>query len=310
MKKALKWIGIGVGSLVVLLLLAVGLIYIISGSKLGTTYQAQATAVPLPTDSASLAQGHHLATAITKCVDCHGDNLGGKVFIDAQPLGVIVAPNLTSGKGGIGSEYTGTDWVRAIRHGVNREGGGLWIMPSDEYWYMDDRELGSIIAYVKSMPPVDNELEGSTLGILGRFLLTIGELPLIPADKIDATAGRPKSPTAGPTAAYGKHIAIIGGCVGCHGADLSGGPMAGSPPGWPDPANLTPHRDGLGRYTEEEFTQTIRTGVKKTGESMNNEHMPWRSASQMTEDEFHALWLYLQSVPPKPTGGNSEVQNS
>ena len=46
-------------------------------------------------------------------------------------FGTLAAPNLTRGAGGLGSTFTDTDWVRAIRHGIHRDGTSLLIMPSE-----------------------------------------------------------------------------------------------------------------------------------------------------------------------------------
>ncbi len=299
MKKALKWVGIILGSIVGLLLIALGVIYIWSSSNFGTTHEVQADAITIPSDSASLARGQHLVTAIAKCADCHGADFSGKVVIDEPILGVLVGPNLTSGNGGIGKDYTDQDWIRAIRYGVNKEGVGLKLMPSNEYWYASDEELGAIIAYIKSVPPVDAESKESSVGPLGRLLYVTGTLPLVQVENIDVAGQRPAVPVPAPSVEYGKHLAYVGGCVGCHGEDLAGGPIPGFPPDWPPAANLTRDLEGFGGRTQADFAQTLRTGIKKDGTQMNNEYMPWRSASQMYDDEITALWLYMQSLPAK-----------
>lgn len=301
MRRTFKWIGIVLGGLIGLVLLALGIVYIISSAELGTEYEITAETIAIPTDSASLAHGQHRVRAISKCADCHSENLGGKVFIDEFPFGKIIAPNLTSGKGGIGTTYTDQDWVRAIRYGVNREKKGLLFMPSNEYWHNSDAELGEIIAYVKSLPPVDNELEESSVGPLGRVLYVTGQLPLVPVELIDLTAQRAAVPSEGATAEYGKHLVTVSGCAGCHKEDLSGGKMPGTPPDWPAPSNLTPHPHGLGSYTEADFFTALRQGKKKTGEQMDPLYMPWKATALMKDDEIRAVWAYLRTVPPKET---------
>ncbi|MEZ4658159.1 MAG: hypothetical protein R2911_11345 [Caldilineaceae bacterium] len=76
-------------------------------------------AVEVPTDAAAIVTGQRLA-AISSCIECHGADLSGTVFVDEAPIGYIPAPNLTSGQGGIGGIYTDADWEGAIRHGVAR----------------------------------------------------------------------------------------------------------------------------------------------------------------------------------------------
>ena len=106
-------------SLVVLLLVAMGGIYAWSGARMGRAYEVAPVPVPVADDSATLARGEHVA-AIRGCADCHGEDMGGGVFLDEMPVARLPASNLTSGAGGVASRYrTDADWVRAIRDGVD-----------------------------------------------------------------------------------------------------------------------------------------------------------------------------------------------
>jgi mono/diheme cytochrome c family protein len=301
MRRALKWIGIGLGGLLGLLVLAVVGVYVVSGAKLNMTYAVQPPPVAIPTDQASVVRGQHLVVATTKCVDCHGQNLSGGLFLDAGPVGVVYAPNLTRGRGSATVDYTDIDWDRAVRHGVRPDGRGLLIMPADEYHALSDADFGAVIAYVKSVPAVDNEVPKPEIRLLGHILHLAGQLPLIVAERIDHTAARSAAPPAGPTAAYGAYLAQTGGCVGCHGPGLSGGRLPGTPPEIPPATNLTPGGAMQG-WTEDDFKRALRAGRRPNGSELDP-FMPWRAAGQMTDDEIRALWLYLQSVPPKATGG-------
>jgi hypothetical protein len=83
---------------------------------------------------------------------------------------------------------------------------------------------------------------------------------------------------------------------------LSGGEIPGFPPEWPSAPNLTSGEGGrLPGWGEEGFIQIIKTG-QKHGRAINPEYMPWESYRHMTEDELRAVYLYLQSLPPKPFG--------
>src|SRR5512138_1899929 len=116
---------------------------------------------------------------------------------ERPPEPAAAIPNLTSGAGGIGATNTDEDWVLAIRHGVGHDGRGLILMPSRVWYYLSDEDLADLIAYLKSLPPVDNELPNSELGPLGRVMLTLGQLPemLLPnVTMIDHYAPRPVAP--------------------------------------------------------------------------------------------------------------------
>ena len=121
MKKLLKWIGISLLTLAGAALLAVAVLVFLGGRKLSATRTVEVASVAVPGDAAAIERGAHLAR--TRCVFCHGDDMGGKKFIDDASFMIVNAPNLTRGAGGLGSTYADdATWVRAIRHGVNSQG--------------------------------------------------------------------------------------------------------------------------------------------------------------------------------------------
>lgn len=303
MQRWLKGIAWMIGGVLGLGVLAVGAAYAASEVRFRKSYAVPSEpALSIAADSATLVRGQHLATAITKCVDCHGDQLDGKPFIDDPVLGRVVALNLTRGKGGLGDSLTDADLERAIRHGVARDGRSLRTMPSQEYQYLSDADLAAIVAYIRSRPAVDHELPPTKLKLLPRVLLVTGQLPFLSAEEVAAHPGAPMSVAPAPTLAYGRYLARVGGCTGCHGPTLSGGKIATGDPKWPPAANLTP-AGNLGRWSEAEFVQTLRSGKRPDGSAVNPA-MPWKLAGVMTDDEMHALWLYLKSVPSKEFGGH------
>ncbi|MBW3570894.1 MAG: cytochrome c, partial [Gemmatimonadetes bacterium] len=258
----MKWIKRIALGLVAVIVLVVAVVYGVSEMQLRKKYEVpQVAALNVTSDPAQIARGQHLATAVAKCTDCHTVDLGGKLFIDGGPLGTVYSSNLTAGKGGVLARYSNPQLETAIRHGVARDGRGLMIMPSDEYAYLSDQDVSAIIAYLRSLRPVDREQPASKLGPLGRALLTAGALPLIPAARIDhdtPPASRSRVPPVGPTREYGQYLVSVGGCRGCHGPNLVGGP---SPvPGAPAAANITP-AGAIGPWSEADFTRAIRTGT-------------------------------------------------
>jgi hypothetical protein len=189
MKVILRRAGIVVGSIVALLVVVACVGFFLSERHVSRRYVVEAESIPIPTDSLSIERGRHLARAIAKCADCHTATLAGQVFIDNAALGRFVPLNLTRGKGGLGSMLKDADWVRAIRHGVGHDGRALRIMPSDEFQHLSVGDLGAIIAYAKSVAPVDNELPPNTLGPLTRALLVTNQMPLF-ARKTSTTRRR------------------------------------------------------------------------------------------------------------------------
>jgi len=295
-KKVLKWIGIVLGGLVGLLVLAALVLYLLGTSQLDKKYDVPVKAINVPADAQAVGRGEHLA-AIFMCTRCHTENLGGEVYFDVPGMVSIPTPNLTTGSGGVGAAYSNEDLVRAIRHGVNRDGQALFIMPAKAFQYLSDADLEAIIAYVRSMPPVDNSLPERRVELMGRLMMGAGMFPPFAAGQIDHTSPPASAPNPGVTAEYGQYLAHI--CTECHGANLNGAPFG--PPGQEVlTPNLTPGGE-LVAWTEQGFINTMRSGVTPSGRSLNEE-MPWKSFGQMTDDELKALWMYLQSLPAKEQG--------
>ena len=73
-RKILKWLGIVLGSLIGLLVLAFVVLYVIGNAKWnrirGNNYDVPAEAIVIPTDQVSIARGEHIAT-IRMCRYCH-----------------------------------------------------------------------------------------------------------------------------------------------------------------------------------------------------------------------------------------------
>lgn len=75
------------------------------------------------------------------------------------------------------------------------------------------------------------------------------------------------------------------------------------PPGTPPTTNLTRGKNGIGDWSEADFVRALRTGKHPNAQELHAS-MPWRQTALMTDNELHAIWLYLRSVPPRPFGNN------
>lgn len=292
MKKFLKWLGIIVAVLVVVGLVAAAGVFIVSGSRLNKTYDAVVQPIAIPTDADSIAEGGRLIT-IRGCNGCHTPDLGGQVMIDDPALGTFSSTNLTSGAGSATAQFTIEDWDRAIRHGVKPDGKGVMLMPSNEFSVLSDEQLGQMIAYLQTVPPVDREHPKPKVGPLGRVLFMAGQLPLQPAAGIDQTATHPISIPPTASVDYGAYLATT--CKGCHYPNMAGGPS--QEPGGAPAANLTP-AGPLANWTLDDFKTVLRSGVMPDGVEINPEAMPWPAFQHMTDVEIEAVWLYLNSLPP------------
>jgi cytochrome c553 len=277
------------GALGVLLVIGSATAFTVSSRKLNLRYDVALTTVAVPSDAESVAWGSHLANTVTGCRDCHGADFSGSIMGD-DAAALMAAPNLTSGRGGIGGQLTAEDWVRAIRHGVRSDGSSLLIMPSYAYAHLSDRDLGALIAYLKQLPAVDNELPALKLRPLGRVLVAAGVFDEEFVAKKTPRRESYDDVAPGLTLEFGRYLANIGGCTSCHRPDRKGGPAG--PPDAPPATDISP--EGLPDWTRDDFFRVIREGRRPDGSELS-EYMPWRFMAGMTHDELDAIWLFLRS---------------
>jgi len=277
MKNFIKWTAIVFGGLFVLIAISGLMLYPMGVKKLNQTYpNLVVETVDIPTDVDAITRGKHIAT-IWACTRCHGEDLSG-MMIKSDPLsglvpllGKISAPNLTSGKGGVASSYTDTDWVRAIRHGVTPEGQGEVLM--FDYSIMSDRDLGDLIAYLKQLTSVDTNYPEMNDGPILPIVAAAGLLPPA-ATTIDHSAPHSANLTPDATVEYGRYLSVI--CISCHGNSVG---------------------NVVKNWKQDEFIQTFKSGVLPDGKQFGPT-MSSNTSREMTDTELTALWLYFTNSKP------------
>jgi mono/diheme cytochrome c family protein len=289
MKRLLRWILWGVAGLLVCAGLLVAYVFVASSRDMAKVYTVTPPALTVPSDEATIARGKYLVTKVSMCTECHGDDLGGKMVTDNAAMGRLAGSNLTRGRGGKGASYSDADFVRTLMHGVRPDGRSVIFMPSADYRFTNG-DLAAVIAYVKSVPPVDRELPPASVGPMARALYLFAGFPLLPAMAIDHANVRFEAEHSSDPVAAGAALVASGGCRGCHGPDLVGG---GGPP--PGAANITPV--GIGDWTEADFMTALRTHKRPNGTTIN-EAMPL-GYGQMSDDDLRNLFAYLKTIPAK-----------
>ena len=172
-------------------------------------------------------------------------------------------------------------------------------MPYDWLNRMSDVDAFAVAQYLKSLPPVRNEVRQSP-----NLVFKVARLFMAPKDPVAVMP-----PRRGPTAAYGNYLADhVALCAHCHTPrsgirdeyddKLAYAGDATPPKEFPvNPSNITPDSaTGIGRWTEADFVRTMRTGVNPSGDTLNP-IMPWRTIRRMTDDDLRAMYLYLRTVP-------------
>ncbi|MFN3939124.1 MAG: c-type cytochrome [Chitinophagales bacterium] len=292
MKKFLKWTGIVI---LVLIVIVVAFAFIMQGKykKMATVkYEVHVPAITILTDSATLERGASIAAST--CTSCHGGDFAGKDFFNDPKIGIIYSANLTPG--GKTKDYTDTDWIRAIRYGVKPDGSGMFVMPVQEFNHMSDADLGSLIGYLKTLPAADKPQPDNYLSFVSQVMAGAGLFgELYNAELLDLMDASPRTaPAFGESAEYGKYSMRIRGCFTCHGEQLNGlvTPDPVSPPG----SNITPGGN-IGKWSYDQFYETIHTGKTPEGKELDIKFMPWDQFRLMTDTELKAIYNYIMSIP-------------
>ena len=121
----------------------------------------------------------------------------------------------------------------------------------------------------------------------------------------------------------GRYIVMTTGCNGCHaivgsqGPDLTkylggGGLKIQTAETTYVSRNLTPDKEtGLARRTDDEVKRVLRSGTFSDGHVVAGTAMPWPVFSNWTEEDRHAVVVYLRHLKPirhatpEPVSGNA-----
>lgn len=292
MKRVLKITAYVVAALILIILLVAVILSSQFNSEFEKVIAFEPQEVQVPADSASIERGRVLSIS---CVSCHGHDLAGKVFFDDPAIGILASSNLTRANGSETERYTNRDFVRAIRHGLNKSGNKLMVMPSKSYSYLSDEDLGCLLAHINTLPQVERTFEKRRLTFMAQVMAGAGMFgDLFHYDLIDhEKAQKVPSVAIGPSIEYGSYIVHIHGCNECHKTDLKGGtsPDPVSPP----VPNISP-TGNVGNWTLEQFIRVFRTGATPEGKTMDAKFMPFPALGAHSDQEIEAVYNYIKSL--------------
>jgi mono/diheme cytochrome c family protein len=264
---------------------------------------------------ARLARGEYLVQGPAHCFHCHSEHdtstpelpiksgmMGAGWELPIPELGKVVAPNITPDQEtGIG-KWSDDAVARAMQEGVDVNGRALFpVMPYLIFRNLDNEDLASIVVYLRSIPPVKQVREVTTLVAPLNMLVKTMPQPL---------ASHTDGPARTTAVDRGKYLVrTVAGCADCHtpiddrGNPLPGLEFAGGQP-FHDPSqqripvsmNITPDPSGISHYDENLFLQTLRTG-KMGGRSLT-QVMPFQNFKNMTDDDLRDIFAYLKTLPP------------
>ena len=138
------------------------------------------------------------------------------------------------------------------------------------------------------------------------FARRLGAFALVAASWSAVAAAPPPGDAAAAAAAgtaidAGRYVATAAGCQACHsrpgGVAFAGGAALPTPFGQLYAPNITPDVEhGIGTWSEADVTRALRDGVGKGGKWLYPA-MPYDHYTKISDDDIHALWAYLRSVP-------------
>ncbi|MEO8884574.1 MAG: cytochrome C [Mucilaginibacter sp.] len=266
-----------------------------------------------------IERGKYLALHVSACLDCHSAHdwtklggpvdttmlgSGGEVFDAGQGFpGKVIVPNITPFNL---KSWTDGEIFRAATTGVKKDGSPIFpLMPWKYYSKMDREDIYSIIAYLRTLKPIENTHPKAKLD----FPLNI----LVHTMPQKATLGT--KPAAADTIKYGEYLVQSAACKDCHSQDNNGEILPGMEfAGGKEfkinghslkSANITPDAvTGIGNWTKQQFIARFRVlnDVSKAP-TINKARdfqtlMPWWQYSKMTDGDLSSIYAYLKTVKP------------
>ncbi len=262
-----------------------------------------------------IERGNYLVNHVTVCLSCHStrdwtkfsgpvipgtEGMGGEKFEDGLP-GTIYAGNITPS--GIG-EWTNGEVLRAITTGVTKDNRVLFpLMPYLEYHNLKLEDLYSIIAYLRTLQPIVNEVPQSSINFpMNLIVKTFPPKSYDPINSIDESN----------SVEYGKYLVTIADCKNCHTPmkegklddelTFAGGTEFRIKGGIVRSVNITPDIEtGIGRWTRKDFLNQFEQYSDKDATITPGEFntpMPWNSYAGMADKDLNAIYDYLKTVPP------------
>jgi len=263
-------------------------------------------------------RGKYLAEHVALCVDCHStrdwsqfsgpmkdstDGMGGEVFAKEFGFpGVFYARNITPYAIG---KWTDGELLRAVTSGVSKDGSALFpLMPYLHYGASDQEDVYSILAYIRSLPAIKNDVPRSKPDFPVNILLHLS-----PAKPVFVAR-----PQESDTLKYGQYLVNMASCMDCHtkekrgdlikGTEYGGGREFQLPGGTVRSANITAHSSGIEAWSREQFIARFKMYTDSAYSSPKlqptdfNTPMPWTMYGGMKETDLAAIYAYLRTVKP------------
>lgn len=238
--------------------------------------------------STDLVEQGRRVSAVLGCSGCHGEDLTGEDWSD-EAFGVLWTSNLTQATPG----YTDAQLIETIKGGARPDGSALWDMPSHIFTQLSDDDLVSIVAFLRSKPPVGPVHPRPAFAAAGRAEIEAGLFKSAPTKISESSTAQP--PDLGEDLALGRYL-VRATCAECHGLELQGGtPYPG--------AAARPDLRMVAAYDAAQFDRLMRTGIAIGDREVGLMSEVARGRfTHFTEREQQAVHHYLQRLGATPEG--------
>jgi hypothetical protein len=233
-----------------------------------------------------------------------GSNGGGGEVFDGKVgfPGNVHVPNITPFAM---KNWTDGELFRAITTGERKNGDPIFpLMPWPYYSKLSREDVYSIIAYIRTLKPIQTTYPKSTLN----FPLNI----LVHTMPQKASLG--EIPPSTDSIKYGEYMCRSAGCIECHSKSDNGKIIAGMEfAGGHEyqvngviirSANITPDKKtGIGTWKEADFIAMFKafTNPSKASSVVTGNFqtiMPWYDYAGMTDGDLKSIFQYLRTVKP------------
>lgn len=215
-------------------------------------------------------------------------------------FGDVAGPNITVAGSGIG-DWTEVDVRTLLRENKRPDGAHLYSSFHKGLEWMSDSDVTAIIAYLRSLPAVESDVERREVGFIGRN--TTGFFSSVPE-----VMGYVPQISESFRVERGEYLTnSVAGCNRCHarsgGTFSSDDFMAGGDEISFDgevkvAPNITQSKDsGIGNWSEEDLKTYLLTGKTPGGKSIDTRFCPVEFYQRATPAEIDAVVAYLRTVP-------------
>jgi mono/diheme cytochrome c family protein len=293
------------------------------GTVVGAILAVAVSASPRAHSESLVERGSYLVNTIMACGNCHtprgpdgmplpGKELSGGMSFDLPPFAVTAANITPDPETGIGS-WSDDEIKHALTEGIRPDHGRLpgvplaAIMSVNFYKALTPNDLNAVVAYLRSIRPVRNEVPPPVYKLPGAH----SHDPYPDAERTYMEEALKDAVTRG------RYLATIGHCMECHSAAPRGvsdyvnglgkggrpflpSQIKGLPSTWDGSTarNITSDpKSGLGEWTDAQIKRAITQGISRDGRPLKPP-MAVAWYAKMNDDDLNALVAWLRTVPP------------